>query len=66
MWNGLYEKVGMVFVDANFEEIDIVCGSEFHTHGFQGVCHFFAKHIPAIFHGADQVVYEKRLVVRFL
>ena len=56
----------VILVNADLEEIDVIRWAEFQTDGFQCVRYFLSEHLPAVFHRANQVVYEEGLVVWFL
>jgi DNA-binding XRE family transcriptional regulator len=55
----------MVFIDTDFEKVDVVGRSKFHTHRFQRLRHSLGENVAAVLHGTHEVVYEECFVVWF-
>lgn len=53
VWNGLDKKMDMIFVNANFEKIDIVGWTKFQTYGSESFWDGGCKHISSVFDGTD-------------
>jgi hypothetical protein len=55
-WNTLYQKMNMVFVGANFNELNLIPLRNLKTNIFQRLVNGFAEYNPAILGRAYKVV----------
>ena len=63
--DALDEKVDMVFIRPNLDEMDLVSFSYFHADLFERYLHLFRKHLSSVLSWTDKVVEKKRLVMPF-
>ena len=63
--DALDEKMDMVFIRPDLDEMDLVSFSYFHADLFEGYLHLFRKHLSSVLGRTDKVVEKKRLVMPF-
>ena len=65
VWNGLNEKVYMVFVDTDLEKMDVVGWSEFQTYVRERFRYWWCEDISSVLDRTHEVVNEEGFVVWF-
>ena len=63
--DALDEKMDMVFIRPDLDEMDLVSFSYSHAHSFERYLHFFRKDLSSVLGRTDNVVEKQRLVMPF-
>ena len=65
VWNCLYEKVNVVFINTYLEEVYVIGGSKFQAYCFQGMRHSVGEDVSAVLYRTDEMIDEECLIVWF-
>ena len=65
-WNGLNQKMNMIFVSPNLQKVNFIPLLNFKTDGFHRHINSFAKNHSSILSWTNKMVQEYRNIVRFM